>query len=97
MCPIVHRSECHNACSRQPHPVATVRTSSLCLYVMKETDRDRFEAVVDTLHAAFKTFERIDFPPAAAGMLTLAWKDRDFSAPCHPHQLSEELFVFSGW
>jgi predicted ATPase len=65
-----------------------------CLYVMRETDRDRFEVVVDTLHAAFRTFERIDFPPAAAGMLTLAWKDRDFSAPFHPHQLSEGTLRF---
>ncbi len=34
-----------------------------CLFSMRETDRDRFEAVEDTLRAGFSDFERLDFPP----------------------------------
>ena len=49
------------------------------LYSLRETDRDRFEVVEDWLHAAFPDFERLEFPPVAAGMLALAWKDRQFT------------------
>jgi predicted ATPase len=65
-----------------------------CLYTMRETVRDRFEAVEDALRAAFPTFERLDLPPAAAGRLTLAWKDKDFTQPIYPHQLSEGTLRF---
>ncbi len=65
-----------------------------CLYLMRETERDRFEAVEDALRAAFPTFDRIDLPPAAAGSLTLAWRDRSFVKPIFPHQLSEGTLRF---
>jgi len=65
-----------------------------CLYYLRETDRDRFDAVEDTLRAAFPSFERLDFPPVAAGTLTLAWKDRNFSRPMYAHQLSEGTLRF---
>ena len=65
-----------------------------CLYTMRETNRDRWEAVEDALRVAFPTFERLDFPPAAAGRLTLAWKDKDFTQPIYPHQLSEGTLRF---
>jgi predicted ATPase len=65
-----------------------------CLYLMRETERDRFEAVEDALRAAFPTFDRIDLPPAAAGSLTLAWRDRSFVRPIFPHQLSEGTLRF---
>ncbi len=61
---------------------------------MRETDRARFEAVEDALHAAFPTFDRIDLPPVAAGSLTLAWRDHNFSRPLFPHQLSEGTLRF---
>jgi predicted ATPase len=50
-----------------------------CLYSLRETDRDRFEVLEDTLRAAFSDFERLDFPPVAAGVLAITWKDSNFS------------------
>lgn len=65
-----------------------------CLYYLRETERDRFDAVEDTLKAAFPAFERLDFPPVAAGTITMAWKDRHFSRPMYAHQLSEGTLRF---
>lgn len=65
-----------------------------CLYSLRETDRDRFDAIMDTLAAAFSNFERIDLPPAAAGLLSLAWKDRNYRQPFFAHQLSEGTLRF---
>jgi predicted ATPase len=65
-----------------------------CLYSMRESNKDRYEAVEDALRAAFPTFDRIDFPAVAAGSLTLAWRDKDFTQPIHPHQLSEGTLRF---
>jgi predicted ATPase len=65
-----------------------------CLYTMRETQRHRFEAVEDALRSAFPTFDRIDLPAAAAGSLTLAWRDRNFAQPVFPHQLSEGTLRF---
>lgn len=64
------------------------------LYHLRETDRDRFEAIEDSLRAAFPTFERIDLPPVGAGQLSLAWRDRGFRQPLHAHQLSEGTLRF---
>lgn len=60
-----------------------------CLFSLRETDRDRFEMVEDTLRAAFPDFERLDFPPVAAGMLAMTWKDQNFKKPMYMSQLSE--------
>lgn len=60
-----------------------------CLFYLRETDRNRFEAIEDSLRAAFPRFERLDFPPVAAGTLALAWRERGFSKPFYMHQLSE--------
>lgn len=65
-----------------------------CLYYLRESDRDRFESIEDTLRAAFHDFERLDFPPVAAGTMTLAWKDRNYSRPIFAHQLSEGTLRF---
>ncbi|MDR2165249.1 MAG: AAA family ATPase [Zoogloeaceae bacterium] len=65
-----------------------------CLYFLRETERDRFEAIEDTLRAAFHNFERMDFPPAAAGSLTLAWRERPYPHPLYAHQLSEGSLRF---
>lgn len=59
-----------------------------CLFYLRETDRSRFEVIEDSLRAAFPGFERLDFPPVAAGTLSLAWRDRAFSKPLYAHQLS---------
>jgi predicted ATPase len=65
-----------------------------CLFNLRETNRNRFEEVEDTLRAGFHDFERLDFPPVAAGMLAMTWKDRRFSRPMYMHQLSEGMLRF---
>jgi predicted ATPase len=65
-----------------------------CLYYLRETDPDRFEIVEDTLAAAFPDFERLGFPPVAAGTLAMTWKDKNFSKPLYMHQLSEGTLRF---
>jgi predicted ATPase len=65
-----------------------------CLFYLRETDRDRFEAVEDSLRAAFPAFERLDFPPVAAGTLAMTWRDKNLSRPLYMHQLSEGMLRF---
>jgi predicted ATPase len=65
-----------------------------CLFYLRETQRHRFEAIEDSLRSAFPRFERLDFPPVAAGTLALAWRERDFSKPLYMHQLSEGTLRF---
>jgi predicted ATPase len=65
-----------------------------CLFYMRETDRDRYDAVEDALRAAFPGFERLDFPPVAAGTLAMTWRDRSFSHPFFTNQLSEGMLRF---
>lgn len=91
----------HRAPVRLPQSVQPAQTPGIdgedllsCLYSIRETERNRFEAIEDALRAAFPTFDRIDLPPAAAGSLTLAWRDRSFAKPVYPHQLSEGTLRF---
>jgi predicted ATPase len=65
-----------------------------CLFNLREADRDRFEAVEDALHSAFPGFERLDFPPVAAGTLAMTWRDKNFSKPLFMHQVSEGMLRF---
>jgi predicted ATPase len=65
-----------------------------CLYDLRETDPDRFEMVEDTLAAAFPDFEKLSFPPVAAGKLSMTWKDKNFSKPIYVHELSEGTLRF---
>jgi predicted ATPase len=64
------------------------------LYNIRESDRDRFEMIEDTLRATFPDFERLEFPVVAAGMAGLTWKDRSFSRPLYAHQLSAGTLRF---
>jgi predicted ATPase len=64
------------------------------LFYLRETERNRFEAVEDALRAAFPRFDRLDFPPVAAGTLALAWRETGFSKPLYMHQLSEGTLRF---
>ncbi len=64
------------------------------LYFLRESDRSRFEAVMDTLLAAFPDLEALGFPPVAAGLITMTWKDRNFSKPLFMHELSEGTLRF---
>jgi predicted ATPase len=65
-----------------------------CLFYLRETDRDRYEAIEDSLRAAFPAFERLDFPPVAAGTLAMTWRDKNLSRPLYMHQLSEGMLRF---
>jgi predicted ATPase len=65
-----------------------------CLFYLRETERDRFEAVEDALRTAFPAFVRLDFPPVAAGTLSMTWKDKNFRHPLFMHQLSEGTLRF---
>jgi len=64
------------------------------LFDLRETDPDRFEMVEDTLKAAFPDFEKLSFPPVAAGKLSMTWKDKNFSKPMYVHELSEGTLRF---
>lgn len=64
------------------------------LYNLRETDHDRFEAVEDALKVAFPQFESLGFPPVAAGMIVMTWKDKAFRAPFYLNQLSEGTLRF---
>ena len=65
-----------------------------CLYYLREAEPDRFEAIEDALKSAFPSFKRLDFPPVAAGTITMTWRDTAFSKPVYPHQFSEGMLRF---
>ncbi len=64
------------------------------LYYLRESDRERFEVIVDSLTAAFPDFEELNFPPVAAGMLAMTWKDARFGKPVYINELSEGTLRF---
>jgi len=64
------------------------------LYYLREADQARFESIIDSLHAAFPDFESLGFPPVAAGVLAMIWKDRRFGKPFYLHELSEGTLRF---
>jgi predicted ATPase len=45
------------------------------LYYLRETSKDKFEVIIDSLKAAFPDFEELAFPPVASGMLAVTWKE----------------------
>jgi predicted ATPase len=61
---------------------------------LRETERNRFDTIEDTLRVAFPRFDRLDFPPVAAGTIALAWREIGFSTPLYMHQLSEGTLRF---
>lgn len=86
---------------RMPQALSPARTPGTngedllsCLYTLRETERDRFEAVEDTLKAAFPAFQRLEFPPHAGGLLTLGWRDENFTRPIYANELSEGTLRF---
>lgn len=64
------------------------------LYYLRESDPDRFEAIEDALKSGFHGFESLSFPPVAAGMITMTWKEKQFSKPLYMDQLSEGTLRF---
>jgi predicted ATPase len=86
---------------RTPQVINPVQTPGVngeelvsCLYTMRETVPDRFESVEDALRAAFPAFEKLEFPPVAAGLLTIAWRERGFTRPFYASELSEGTLRF---
>ncbi len=65
-----------------------------CLYTLRETDPDRFETIEASLRTGFPDFERLNFPPVAAGTLAITWKDKTSRYPFYMHQLSEGTLRF---
>ncbi len=65
-----------------------------CLFDLQQKSRDRFEAIEDSLRAAFPRFDRLEFPAVAAGTLALAWRETGMSTPFYMHQLSEGTLRF---
>ena len=64
------------------------------LFNLRETDRDKYEAIEDALRVAFPGFDSLTFPIAAAGMISMTWKDKAFRSPIYIHQLSEGTLRF---
>ena len=64
------------------------------LYNLRETYRDKYEAIEDSLRAAFPGFESLSFPVVAAGMISMTWKERAFSSPIYMDELSEGTLRF---
>ena len=65
-----------------------------CLFTIKETEPDRFETIEATLRTGFPSFERLNFPPVAAGTLAMTWKEKTSRHPFYMHQLSEGTLRF---
>ncbi|MCP4111766.1 MAG: AAA family ATPase [Desulfobacteraceae bacterium] len=76
------------------HPGTNGEYLVSCLYYLRETDRDSFEAVEDTLSVAFPGFLRLNFPPVAAGTIAMTWEDENFTKPVYMTQLSEGMLRF---
>jgi len=65
-----------------------------CLYTIQQSDPDRFETIQDTLRLAFPNFDRLNFPPVAAGTLAMIWREKTSKHPFYMHQLSEGTLRF---
>jgi len=76
------------------HPGSNGEYLISCLYYLRETDRDKFEMIEDTLSVAFPGFVRLNFPPVAAGTISMTWEDENFSKPIYMTQLSEGMLRF---
>ncbi len=64
------------------------------LYNLRESGDGKYEAVEDSLRAAFPGFESLSFPIVAAGMVSMTWKETAFRNPIYMHQLSEGTLRF---
>lgn len=65
-----------------------------CLFNVQQTDRERFETIEDIISTAFPDFKRLNFPPVAAGTLSMTWTDQNFSKDIYIHELSEGTLRF---
>ena len=65
-----------------------------CLYMIRETNEALFETIQDTLRAGFPNFEKLYFPPVAAGTMAMTWKDKTSPNSFYMNQLSEGTLRF---
>jgi predicted ATPase len=65
-----------------------------CLFTLRETRSEVFDAIEATLRSGFPAFERLSFPPVAAGVLAMTWKETTSRSPFYMHQLSEGTLRF---
>jgi predicted ATPase len=64
------------------------------LFTLRETQQERFEAIQDALRVAFPGFERLEFPPVGAGVVTLGWRERGYTRSFFANELSEGMLRF---
>lgn len=64
------------------------------LHFLREDHPARFESVLDTLRAAFKSFDGLGFPTVGAGMFAMTWKDKTLGRPFYLSELSEGTLRF---
>lgn len=76
------------------HPGTNGEYLLSCLYSLREQNPDRFETIEDTLRTAFPGFQRLGFPPVAAGTIAMTWHEEHLRDPVYTHQLSEGTLRF---
>lgn len=61
------------------------------LYNLREQQPEAYDEIIETLKIAFPGFESLTLPNVAAGMMSLAWNDRNFRNALYQHQMSEGM------
>lgn len=86
---------------RMPQPLAPADTPGAegedllpCLFRIKEEAPGQFEAIEDALRAAYPSFERLELRVPSNGLLTLGWRDRNFTRAIFANELSEGTLRF---
>ena len=64
------------------------------LYNLRESHDGKYEAIEDSLRAAFPGFESLGFPIVSSGMVSMTWKEKAFRNPFSMNELSEGTLRF---
>lgn len=64
------------------------------LHQMRAEHPDWYEQVLDALRAGFPGFDRLEFESVAAGQVSMAWHERQFSSPFYVNELSAGTLRF---
>jgi predicted ATPase len=90
-----------NGAFRRPQTLRPVRHVSengedICsmLYELRSERPERFESLIDSLRAAFPTFDRLELPLAGAGTVGLQWHERDGKTVFDMADLSDGIARF---
>lgn len=76
------------------HPGTNGEYLLSCLYSLREQNPHQFETIEDTFKVAFPGFQRLGFPPVAAGKIAMTWHEEHLRDPVYTHQLSEGTLRF---